>query len=178
MTSDTSSDRKNGCQNGDSDKASDNSKEYKVGRDRLPNRAWWPPGVSGNPQGRKPKNPSNDLDGPTEFEQALDKKVKVKDGGKERTLTKRSTILEQLINQALKGDLPALRLLIAYADKHGFDLFAGQHKAIQEGVAEAARSSSALILSEEVLERLSERTLDEIYKVVNKLETEKKSKLH
>jgi Family of unknown function (DUF5681) len=97
MTSDASSDRKNGCQNSDSDKASDNSEEYKVGRDRLPNGKW-PPGVSGNPKGRKPKNPSNHLDHRTEFDQALDEKVKVTHGEKKRMITKRTAVLEQWVN--------------------------------------------------------------------------------
>src|SRR5438105_9635790 len=39
------------------------STEHKVGRDRLANGKW-PPGVSGNPKGRKPKSPSNDWDVP------------------------------------------------------------------------------------------------------------------
>jgi hypothetical protein len=177
MTSDTSSDRKNGCKNSDSDKASDNSKEYKVGRDRLPNGKW-PPGVSGNPQGRKPKNSSNGLDHRTEFEQALDEKAKVTHGEKKRMVPVRIVILKQWINQAAKGDLRALRLLIAYADKHGFELFAGQHKAIREAVAEAARSSSGLTLSKEVLDRLSAETLEQLIRVENEVRAEKEKTMH
>jgi uncharacterized protein DUF5681 len=178
MTSDTSSDRNNGCQNSDSDKASDNSKEYKVGRDRLPNGKW-PPGVSGNPKGRKPKNPSNDdMDDRSAIEQAIDKKVKVKHGDKKRTVTKRTLVLDQWINQAANGDHRARRDLIAYAEKHGVYLFAGQHKAIREGLAEAARAASGYTLSEDVLDRVSDETLNEIISVVNELEAEKKKKLH
>jgi hypothetical protein len=146
-------------------------------RDRLPNGKW-PPGVSGNPRGRIPKTPSNDLNGPTEFEQALKKKVKVKDGGKERALTKQSTILEQWINQAAKGDHRARRELIAYADKHGIDLFAGRHKAIQKRIAEPAISSSGIMLSDEVLDRLPEHILNEIIKTVDAVQAEDKNKMH
>jgi hypothetical protein len=149
--------------------------KHNVGPARLPNGRW-PPNVSGNPGGRKPKNPFNHVDQPSEFEKALEKKVKVKHGDKERRLTKRATILEQLINSAAKADLGALRVLIAYADKRGIDLFAGHHQAIQKSFAEAARSSSAFILTEEVLERLSKGTLDELKGVIQELEAEKKKR--
>jgi hypothetical protein len=152
------------------------SSKDKVGRGRLPN-GQWPPGVSGNPKGRKPKI-SNGVDAPSALEQALDKKAKVKYGGKERTLTKRTAILEQWVNQAAKGDHRALRLLIAYADKHSIDLFAGQHRAIRDGFAEAGRTSSAFTLTEDVLDRLSEGALNELTRVVTELEAEKKKELH
>src|SRR5256885_1994976 len=87
---------------------------------------------------------------------------KTTDGGKKRTLTMRTVILEQWITQAAKGDHRARQQLIAYGDKHGSDLFAGQHKAIREAAAAAAAGSSAYVLSEEVLDRLSPSTLDEI----------------
>jgi Family of unknown function (DUF5681) len=153
------------------------SSKHKVGPARLPNGRW-PRNVSGNPGGRKPKNPSNHVDQPSEFEKALDKTVKVKDGNKARTLTKRAIILENWSNSAAKGNLGALRLLIAYADKRGIDLFAGQHEAIQKAFAEAARSPSAFIVTEEVLERLSKRTLDELKRGVQEVEAEKKKKMH
>jgi len=153
------------------------SSKDKVGRGRLPN-GQWPPGVSGNPKGRKPKNLSNSVDAPSALEQALEKKVKVNYGKKEQTLTKRTAILEQWVNQAAKGDHRALRLLIAYADKHSIDLFAGQHRAIRDGFAEAGRTSSAFTLTEDVLDRLSEGALNELTRVVTELEAEKKKELH
>jgi len=82
-----------------------------------------------------------------------------------------------MINQAIKGDHRARRDLIACADKRGIDLFAGQHKAIREAIAAAARSPSDLTLSEEVLDRLSPGTLDELIRVANELEAEKKKKI-
>jgi len=148
--------------------------ENKVERGRLPNGRW-PAGVSGNPKGRKPKN--NDFDGPNELEQALDQKIKITQGARKRVLTRRTALREQMINQAIKGDHRARRDLIACADKRGIDLFAGQHKAIREAIAAAARSSSDLTLSEEVLDRLSPGTLDELIRVANELEAEKKKKI-
>jgi hypothetical protein len=152
------------------------STEYNGDRDRRAN-GQWQRGVSGNPRGRKPKQPSNDSDHASELKRIVDKKIKVKDGGKERTITKGTAIFEQWTNQAAKGDHRARRELIAYAEKHGIDLFAGQQKAIQKGIAETARSSSA-ILTEEVLERLSNKTLEELTRVVQELEAEKKKKVH
>jgi hypothetical protein len=144
------------------------SSKYRVDRDRLPNGKF-APGFSGNPKGRKPKQPSNDSDHASELKRIVDKKIKVKDGGKERTITKGTAILEQWTNQAAKGDHRARRELIAYAEKHGIDLFAGQQKAIQKGIAETARSSSAFILTEEVLDRLSSKTLEELTRVEQEL---------
>jgi len=143
-----------------------------VGRDRrLPNGRW-PAGVSGNPKGRKLKNP-NDLDGRSVIEQALDKKAKL--NGKR--VTKRTVMAEQWVNQATIGDHRARRDLIAYGDKRGVDVFANHHKAIRKGIAAAARSASDLTLSEEVLDRLSPGTLDELIRVANELEAEKKKKI-
>jgi hypothetical protein len=154
------------------------SSTYKA-EGRLPNGKW-APNFSGNPKGRKPKNPSDDLDQPSAFERALEKKTKVKDGEKKRTLTRRAVILEQWITQAAKGDPRARQQLIAYADKHGFDLFAGQHEAIRKAAAAAAAGLSVYNLSEEVVERLSPTTLNEIREVVEDLEAEKKNlkKMH
>src|SRR5439155_16971503 len=131
--------------------APENCGEHKVGPDRrLPNGRW-PAGVSGNPKGRIRKNPSNDLERPSEFEQALEQKIKVKQGARQRVITKGTALREQTFNQAITGDHRARRDLMAYADKRGIDLFAGHHKATQQGVAEAA----SLALSDAVLERLS-----------------------
>jgi Family of unknown function (DUF5681) len=156
-----------------------NCSEYKVGRNRLSNGRW-PAGVSGNPKGRKPKNPSNDLEHPSALEQALEQEIKIKQGGKRRVITRRTALREQTINQAIAGDHRARRDLMAYAERHGIDLFAGQHKAIEEGVAEAARSSSALTLSDAVLERLSTSALNELRKAVEEVEAEKNNlkKMH
>ncbi len=154
-----------------------NCSEYKVGRNRLSNGRW-PAGISGNPKGRKPKNQSNDLEQPSELERALEQKIKIKQGTRRRVITRRTALLEQCINQAITGDHRARRDLMAYAEKHDIDLFAGQHKAIQEGLAEAARS--ALTLSDAVLERLSTSAFNELNKAVQEVEAEKNNleKMH
>jgi hypothetical protein len=87
----------------------------------------------------------------------------------------RTVILEQWITQAAKGDHRARQQLIAYADKRGSDLFAGHHEAIREAAAAAAAGSSAYVLSEEVLDRLSPSTLDEIREVMEEIQAQKKN---
>jgi hypothetical protein len=144
---------------------------------RLPN-GQWPVGVSGNPKGRKPKDPSNNLDGLSALQQALDKKVTLKEGGKEKRISRRRVIQEQWINQAAKGDHRARSDLIAYCDKHGADLFGGQHDAIL--VAQGAILSPTVTLNEEVLDRLDETTLEAINKAIEDVikEAQKTKKLH
>jgi hypothetical protein len=152
--------------------------DYKVGPGRPPREYWWPPGKSGNPQGRKPKKLSIKLDLKLALEQALNKKIKLKQGEKERMVTMATAGIEQLVAQYAKGDARARRDVIALADKLGLDLSAGQHKAIREGATEAARVSSALTLTEELVDRLSASTLDEIRKIAEELEAEKKKKMN
>ena len=179
MTCNQSSNGKDQRNSGDGVTASSPAKsteEYKVGPRRPPKEYQFKPGQSGNPKGRKPKNPSNDLEQPSALEQALDQKIKLKQGGKRRVITRRTALREQTINQAITGDHRARRDLM-YAEKHGIDLFTGQHKAIQERIAAAARSSSDLALSEEVVDRLNPGTLDEIIRVMKELEAEKNKEI-
>jgi hypothetical protein len=112
------------------------------------------------------------------IERALNKKIRIKRGEKEQKITVGDAILEQWVAQAAKGDHRARRDLISYGDKHGFDVFAGQHKDIQEGFAEAVRSSSGFILTEEMLDRLSPGIIDELIRVQKEVEAEKKKTMH
>jgi hypothetical protein len=144
--------------------------------DRLPNGKF-PPGRTGNPKGR-PKKPSDDVDPPSELERILERTITVTQGGKKRKLKQTTAIFEQWVNQAVKGDHRARRELIAYADKHGIDLFRLEHKAIGKALAAAAVSSS-YILSPEVMDRLSPSAIDEIHKVIEAVEAEKgNSRMH
>jgi hypothetical protein len=155
--------------------AAENSTAHKLAR--LPNGRW-PQDVSGNPAGRKPKDQSKHLDPPSAVEKALEKKVKLTHGDKVKRIIKRDLIVAKWTNDAAKGDLRALRLLLDYGYKHGVDLFAGRHKTIQKEVAEATRSSSLMEVTEEVLARLSPTTLEELKKVVKEVEAEDKKKMH
>jgi hypothetical protein len=117
--------------------------EYKVGPGRPPKEFQFPPGVSGNPEGAKHKSPPIALDLKEALERALDKKVQIKQGERERTVTMAVAGIEQLVAQFAKGDPRARRDVFAYADKLGVDLiartkareepFASNHQAILDG---------------------------------------------
>src|SRR6516162_8985918 len=69
------------------------------------------------------------------LQQALKKKIKLKQGDKERVVTMATAGIEQLVAQYAKGDRHARRDLIALADKLGVDLMAGHTKAIENALA-------------------------------------------
>jgi hypothetical protein len=109
--------------------------EYKIGPGRPPREYQYKPGQSGNPKGAKRKPPSITPDLKAALQQALNKKVKLKQGDKERLVTMATAGIEQLVTQFLKGDHRARRDLIALADKLGIDLMAGQQQAVQDALA-------------------------------------------
>jgi Family of unknown function (DUF5681) len=92
-------------------------------------------GRVGIQKGAKRKSPSVVPDLKLLVERALSEKVTLKQGDKERILTKAAVGIEQLVNQYAKGDRHARRDLIALADKLGVDLTAGQGKVMQEVLA-------------------------------------------
>jgi hypothetical protein len=114
------------------------------------------------------------VDPPSELERILERTITVTQGGKKRKLKQATAILEQWVNQAVKGDHRARRELLAYADKHGIDLFRRQHKEIAKALA-AAAISSAYYLSPEVMDRLSPSAIDEIRKAIEETDAEKKN---
>jgi uncharacterized protein DUF5681 len=107
---------------------------YKVGPGRPPKKYQFKPGQSGNPKGAKQKPPPIALDLKAALERALDKKVNLKQGAKERTVTLAVAGIEQLVAQYAKGDRHARRDLIALADKLNVDLIADQTKVMNEAI--------------------------------------------
>lgn len=110
--------------------------EYKVGPGCPPREHQFKPGQSGNPKGAKRKPASVMPDLKALLERALDKKVTLKQGEKERSMTMLAVGIEQLVAQYAKGDRHARRDLFALADQLGVDLKAGQTNAIDESLAE------------------------------------------
>ena len=100
--------------------------EYRVGPGRPPKEFQFKPGQSGNPKGAKRKSSSIAPDLKALFERALSQTVKLRQGEKERIVTKAAAGIEQLVNQFAKGDRHARRDLMVLADKLGVDLAAGQ----------------------------------------------------
>ena len=108
--------------------------EYKVGPGSPPKEFQYKPGQSGNPKGAKRKKPTMDLDLKAALELALNRKITLKQGDKERMVTMATAGIEQLVAQYAKGDHRARRELMEYAAKLGVDLLAGQKQAIQESL--------------------------------------------
>src|SRR3974390_2245037 len=107
--------------------------EYRVGPGRPPKEYQFKPGQSGNPKGRR-KTKSVTLDLKAMLERALSDTVTLRQGEKDRVVTKAAAGIEQLVNQYAKGDRYARRDLIDLANRLGVDLIAGQGKRIEEAL--------------------------------------------
>ncbi|MEM9167285.1 MAG: DUF5681 domain-containing protein [Planctomycetota bacterium] len=110
----------------------DGSAEYTVGYRKPPEHSRWKPGQSGNPKGRPKK--VKDFEKLLDIE--LDRTISVSEGGRRIPLTKRELILKTLVNDALKSDHRARRLLLPFITKQrtieGFEPDAGDREAFQE----------------------------------------------
>jgi hypothetical protein len=137
MTSNSSStenNRQKDCKRRTASVTTASTEEYKVGPGRPPKEYQFKPGQSGNPKGAKRKAKSLLPDLKRLFEQSLGEKVTLKQGDKQRTLTMAEAGIKQLVAQYAKGDRHARRDLVAYAEKLGIDLMAGQ--AVEEPLEE------------------------------------------
>lgn len=79
-----------------------------VGYKKPPRSAQFPPGVSGNKNGR-PKG-SRNFD--TTLRKELQEKIPVTENGKRKKVTKREAIAKQLINRAASGDPRAISIIL------------------------------------------------------------------
>jgi uncharacterized protein DUF5681 len=103
--------------------------EYQVGPGRPPREFQFKPGQSGNPKGAKRKLPSILPDIQAMLEDALSGSTTLRQGNKERTLSKLEAGIEHLVDQFAQGDRNARRDLIDFADKLGVQLFASPGQA-------------------------------------------------
>jgi len=85
------------------------SGNYEIGKGRPPQQTRWQPGQSGNPKGR-PKGAKSLL---VFIHEQLERKIQIEERGKTRWITLREAIGRQFVNQAVKGDLKVLSLLLA-----------------------------------------------------------------
>lgn len=81
---------------------------YDVGYGRPPRHSRFRPGQSGNPKGRRKGAKSTG----TLLREILDEKVTVRDGNREKKITRHEAWLRQAINSALKGDAKASAAVI------------------------------------------------------------------
>jgi Family of unknown function (DUF5681) len=100
-------------------KTDPSDQEYRVGPGRPPKEYQFKPGQSGNPKGapRKPKSIVPDL--MASFEHALNGKVTLRQGEKEKIVTKFAAGMEQLVTQFAKGDRHARHDFFLVADRLG-----------------------------------------------------------
>jgi Family of unknown function (DUF5681) len=93
--------------------------EYRVGPGRPPKEYQFKPGQSGNPKGapRKPESIAPDLG--AILERSLNGKVTLRQGEKEKIVTKYAAGIEQLVTQFAKGDRHARRDLFQLVDRLG-----------------------------------------------------------
>jgi hypothetical protein len=124
--------------------------DYRVGPGRPPKEYQFKPGQSGNPKGAHPKPSSIAPDLKALFERALSTKVTLRQGEKEKIMTKGAAGIEQLVNQFAKGDRHARRDLLALAERLGVDLVAGQGPALEQTVAAALSANDEALLADYV----------------------------
>lgn len=85
-----------------------------VGYCKPPRHKRFKPGQCGNPRGRPRKTRSTEA----LIKRELDQTVAIKEGGRERRITKREAIIKQLVNRAISGDQKAMQFVLAHLEKH------------------------------------------------------------
>ena len=108
---------------------------YKVGRGKPPKQYSYKKGTSGNPGGRPKGRPNLS----STIEATLNEKVVIKEKGKKRTVTKLEATIRRLIENAISGDVQALRTLAAFMP--------AQDSAAPQSVADLAEQDRKLIES-------------------------------
>ena len=81
---------------------------YEVGYAKPPRHTRFKPGQSGNPKGRKRASKSTG----TLLREILNETIVVREGGREKKLTRKEAWLRQTMNGALKGDAKASATMI------------------------------------------------------------------
>ena len=100
---------------------------YDVGYCKPPKHSRFREGRSGNPKGRPKRPPTIDREMREALEQALGRKVPVKEGERTRVITFAQAGIEQLVHQYARGDRHARRDVIMMAERLGIDLTRGAH---------------------------------------------------
>ena len=91
--------------------AAGNGPRQPVGYGMPPVETRFKQGKSGNPNGR-PRRPKNRKGLKEVLRRSLDRKVQAREGEKSHHITKGEAVIQVLLNQALKGHVPAIRKLL------------------------------------------------------------------
>ena len=85
-------------------------KEYEIGYKKPPRETRFRKGCSGNPSGR-PKGSQNTI---KLLEELLNQKISILQDGKKRKISKKTAIMMQMVNAAVKGDPKSVQTLLPY----------------------------------------------------------------
>ena len=121
------------------------------------------PGQSGNPKGR-PKQKKAKTYG-EQLHQVYTEPVVVKKGGKRRRVPALVALQHVYVQKGLAGDQRAAELVFKNAKEFGFTEKTEMHVCV-----------CGYVLSDEVVGRLTDRTLDELVRVTTQVEAEKEAK--
>ena len=128
----------------------DGEKDYPVGYGKPPDATKFRAGQSGNPKGR-PKGTKNSS---TLLNQALDEKVVVKEGGRQKRITKREAAFKQLANKAAAGDQRAIQLLMS-------ELRQLQERSVTDPVEPPPLREAELEIMNQLITRIKEGETDD-----------------
>lgn len=98
---------------------SNSSPDYEVGYRKPPKSGQFKPGQSGNPRGRKKKQPTI----ADRLNKELSRKVTVTEHGKRKTVTKLELAFMALTNLAAKGDMKAISFVINLLNTQAAETF-------------------------------------------------------
>ena len=91
----------------------DDSSKYEVGYGKPPQHAQFKRGRSGNPKGRA----KGALNLKTDLIAELREPIRIREGNKERSVTKQRAMLKALLAKALKGDTRAIAVMLSLVAK-------------------------------------------------------------
>ena len=112
---------------------------YEVGYGKPPVHTRFKPGESGNKKGRPKGHPNL----ATAFDDELNAKVIINEGGRRRTVTKRRVVVLQTVANAMKGDPRALAAILQVSK-----CFGKEEEPPKEGLREELEAHDRAILDD------------------------------
>jgi hypothetical protein len=88
--------------------------DYAVGYGRPPKETRFPPGTSGNPKGRRKGSRSVGAI----LKDIIEQKIAVTENGKTRQMPALEVMLRRLVNDSVRGDAKAMKMLLSFVDRY------------------------------------------------------------